>query len=105
MPTLAQPAATTEFRRPVPGASRRNASSFRVLDWRPHFDTLAGSAILVDIPSRALHSWSADAGTCKLYPTSVPQTDELTRKGRTEVIRKVEGAVPGAHPGHEGAQS
>ena len=27
----------------------------------------------------------------KLYPTSVPLTAELTRKGRTEIIRKAEG--------------
>jgi hypothetical protein len=28
---------------------RRNASSFRALDWQPYFDNLRNGAILVDI--------------------------------------------------------
>ncbi len=90
-PALAQQGGSTEFRAPVSDLTRRNASSFRTLDWRPYFDNLTNGAILCDIQSRALHFWSADASVYKLYPTSVPQTDELTRRGRTEVIRKVEG--------------
>ena len=90
-PAIAQTAGSTEFRAPVSNITRRNSSSFRLLDWRPYFDTLANGAILVDITSRALHFWNDDASVYKLYPTSVPQTDDLTRKGRTEVIRKVEG--------------
>lgn len=70
---------------------RRNISSFRTLDWRPYFDSLNNGAILVDIDSRALHYWSPDQQTYKLYPTSVPLTEDLTRKGRTSVIQKVEG--------------
>lgn len=85
-PALSQ--ASTEFRDPF---ARRNASSFRTLEWRPYFDTLANGAILVDISSRALHFWNEDESIYKLYPTSVPATDDLTRRGRTEVIRKVEG--------------
>jgi len=46
---------------------------------------------LVDVDSRALHFWSEDAETYKLYPSSVPLTDELTRRGRTSVVRKVVG--------------
>ena len=38
----------------------RNISSFRMLDWRPYFDTLKNGAILSDIDSRALHFWSED---------------------------------------------
>lgn len=38
----------------------RNISSFRMLDWRPYFDTLKNGAILSDIDSRALHYWSED---------------------------------------------
>ncbi|MBJ3761574.1 L,D-transpeptidase [Maribius pontilimi] len=90
-PALAQTENSTEFRAPVNNITRRNASSFRMLDWRPYFDSLTNGAILVDITSRALHYWNEDESIYKLYPTSVPQTDDLTRKGRTEVIRKVEG--------------
>lgn len=88
-PALSQSSA--ESREPISQFARRNASSFRTLEWRPYFNTLANGAILVDISSRALHFWSEDESIYKLYPTSVPATDDLTRKGRTEVIRKVEG--------------
>ncbi len=70
---------------------RRNISSFRELDWPPYFDNLKNGAILVDTVSRALHFWSEDQTVYRLYPTSVPVSDDLTRRGRTEVIRKVEG--------------
>ncbi|MDF1854980.1 L,D-transpeptidase [Pseudooceanicola sp.] len=70
---------------------RRNISSFRSLDWRPYFSSTAGGAVLVDTTSRALHFWSADQSIYKLYPTSVPLTEELTRRGRTSIVRKVVG--------------
>jgi L,D-transpeptidase ErfK/SrfK len=82
---------TVEFENDVSSAVRRNISSFRTLDWRPYFANLKNGAVLVDISSRALHYWSADGVTYKLYPSSVPLTPELTRKGRTKVVRKVEG--------------
>ena len=69
----------------------RNISSFRMLDWRPYFDTLKNGAILSDIDSRALHYWSEDESVYKLYPTYVPMTADLTRKGRTKVVSKVVG--------------
>lgn len=70
---------------------RHNISSFRSLDWRPYFTDTTNGVVLVDTVSRALHFWSEDQTIYKLYPTSVPLTPELTRKGRTEIIRKVEG--------------
>ena len=71
--------------------TKRNISSFRVLDWRPYFKNLKNGAILSDISSRALHFWSEDGKVYRLYPTSVPISDDLTRKGRTRVVKKVEG--------------
>ena len=82
---------STEFEQAVTPVTRRNISSFRSLDWEPYFDNLRNGAILVDITSRAAHYWSADGQTYKLYPTSVPMSDDLTRRGRTKVVRKVEG--------------
>lgn len=70
---------------------RRNISSFRSIEWQPYFSTLKNGAILVDTTSRALHYWSEDQSVYKLYPSSVPLTEEMTRRGRTSVIRKVEG--------------
>lgn len=95
-PALAQEASvpstgTVEIERDISQAVRRNISSFRTLDWRPYFENLNNGAILVDVSSRALHYWSADGATYKLYPSSVPLTPDLTKKGRTKVVRKVEG--------------
>ncbi len=90
-PAIAQDTAgpdTIEFRDTVSQSVRRNASSFRSLDWEPYFDSLRGGAILVDISSRALHYWSSDESVYKLYPTSVPMTEDLTRRGRTKVTLK-----------------
>jgi len=82
---------STEVERDLSEIVRRNISSFRSLDWRPYFSNTRGGAILVDTTSRALHYWSEDQTIYKLYPTSVPMTEELTRRGRTSVVRKVVG--------------
>lgn len=86
-----QTAGTTEIESDISQGVQRNISSFRSLDWQPYFSGLKNGAILVDIQSRALHYWSEDETIYKLFPTSVPLTEDLTRKGRTEVVRKVEG--------------
>lgn len=93
-PALAQTSTdqgSTEVERDLSEVVRHNISSFRALDWHPYFSNLHNGAILVDTTSRALHFWSEDASIYKLYPTSVPMTEEMTRRGRTSVIRKVEG--------------
>ena len=91
-PALAQTiAGTTEFETPIEQGARRNISSFRALDWRPYFTDTRNGAILVDITSRALHFWSENRAIYRLYPTSVPMSEDLTRRGRTEITRKVEG--------------
>ena len=69
-------------------AVRRNISSFRRQDWRDHFDDLGVAAIVADTTSKALHFWSGDGSDYRIYPTSVPMTDELTKRGYTEVVRK-----------------
>jgi L,D-transpeptidase ErfK/SrfK len=75
------------------GNIRNNISSFHMVDWRNHFDNTRNGAILADLTSRALHYWSEDQSVYKLYPSSVPLNEELTRRGRTEVIQKVENPV------------
>ncbi|MCT4555051.1 MAG: L,D-transpeptidase [Pelagimonas sp.] len=91
-PALAQDVneGTTEIERDITNVVRRNVSSFRTLDWQPYFDSLSKGAILVDISSRALHFWE-ETGNYHLFPSSVPLTEDLTRRGRTKVTRKVEG--------------
>lgn len=82
---------STEIEADLTNEVRRNISSFRTLDWRPYFNDTRNGVILVDITSRALHYWSEDQSIYRLYPTSVPMSDDLTRLGRTEVTRLVEG--------------
>lgn len=86
---VAQMADSTELEGAISSNVRRNISSFRALDWRPYFANLDRGAILCDIQSRALHFWSADQSTYRLYPTSVPLTDDLTRLGETSVTDKI----------------
>ena len=82
---------STEMEAPNTGSVRNNISSFRMLDWRPYFSDTKKGAILGDTTSRALHFWSEDQSIYKLYPTSVPLTEDLTRLGRTEIVQKVVG--------------
>jgi lipoprotein-anchoring transpeptidase ErfK/SrfK len=70
---------------------RRNISAFRAEQWQDHFDSLKNGAILADTNSRMVQFWSEDQSVYKLYPSSVPLTDQLTRRGYTSVIRKVKG--------------
>jgi len=91
-PALAQNTGdSTEIEQEITGSVRRNISSFRSLDWRPYFDSTRNGAVLVDTTSRALHFWSSDQTTYKLYPTSVPLTEDLTKRGRTKIVQKVTG--------------
>ncbi len=79
---------TVQVEREPSASTPRNVSAFRSVEWRDHFRSLSKGAILVDIDSRALHMWRED-GAHHLYPSSVPQTEEMTRRGRTTVVRKV----------------
>ena len=67
---------------------RRNTSSFETHAWQDHFDSLGKGAIICDTVSRALHYWNADGSYYRVYPTSVPMTEDLTRRGYTKVVRK-----------------
>ena len=76
----------------VAGAeARHNISSFKAEKWQDHFDNLRKGAILADTVSRYVQYWSEDESVYKIYPSSVPLTDELTRRGYTTIIRKVKG--------------
>jgi L,D-transpeptidase ErfK/SrfK len=87
LPAFAQEG-STEADAPA-GPIRNNISSFRMLKWQDYFADTRNGVILADISSRALHFWSEDQSVYLLFPTSVPLTDELTRRGTTEVIEKV----------------
>lgn len=90
-PAIAQFENTTQGERDLTDVVKRNISSFRSLRWEPYFNNTRNGVILVDISSRCLHYWSEDQSVYRLFPTSVPLTEDLTRRGRTSIIRKVEG--------------
>ena len=69
------------------GTVKRNISSFRAIEWRDHFDALGNGIIISDTTSRVLQHWTAD-GEMRLYPTSVPVSEDLTKLGYTRVVEK-----------------
>jgi L,D-transpeptidase ErfK/SrfK len=89
-PALAQQANSTEMEPALSASTRHNVSAFRTLNWQDHFETTTGGLIICDIASRALHFWSEDQSIYRLYPTSVPATDDLTRLGYCQVVEKKE---------------
>lgn len=80
------PADEPPIRTQIP--TRRNISAFSPQNWQDHFDELDQGCLLADISSRAVHYWGADGQTYRLYPSSVPMTEELTKRGYTRVVRK-----------------
>jgi lipoprotein-anchoring transpeptidase ErfK/SrfK len=72
-------------------SARRNISSFATHRWQDYFKNLKNGVILADTQSRVLMFWSEDEKTTRVYPTSVPLTEELTKRGRTRIVRKVIG--------------
>ena len=70
-----------------PGPVRNNISAFRTHEWQDHFDALGVGIIISDTTAKVLQHWTSD-GQMYLYPTSVPLSDELTRRGYTEVVEK-----------------
>ncbi|MDA5095875.1 L,D-transpeptidase [Aliiroseovarius sp. KMU-50] len=68
---------------------QRNISSFALHEWQDHFKSLGKGILLSDTNRKVLQHWTED-GEMRVYPTSVPLSDELTRRGYTEVIEKRE---------------
>ena len=73
------------------GKPKHNIFSFRVQTWQDHFKDLNKGAILVDTKTRSLHYWGINGKEYKVFPTSVPLNEELTRLGYTKVTKKVIG--------------
>lgn len=72
---------------PEPQGLKRRVSGSMNRDWREHFPTLKNDAILCDLNDRVLHYWGED-GFYRIYPTSVPFNEDMTRRGRTEIVHK-----------------
>ncbi|WP_111430464.1 L,D-transpeptidase [Rhodobacteraceae bacterium DSL-40] len=70
-----------------PGRIKRRISGLQSRAWQDYFTTLKNDAILCDMNDRVLHYWGED-GFYRIYPTSVPLTDEMSRRGRTQIVMK-----------------
>lgn len=68
---------------------QRNQSSFRARHWRDFYPSIGKGVLLADVTSRAVHYWSGDESVHFVFPCVIPMTDELTRRGQTEIVRKV----------------
>ncbi len=90
VPTELTPESNPFFEPPA-RVVERNISSFQTHDWRPYFSTLKNGAILVNTESRSLHFWPETGDNYFIFPTSVPMSEDLTRRGRTSIVRKVDG--------------
>lgn len=66
----------------------RNASSFQYQRWQDHFETLGVATIVADTTSRALHYWDAKGVNYRVFATSVPRREDLTKRGYTKIVRK-----------------
>jgi L,D-transpeptidase ErfK/SrfK len=71
----------------TPAPVDRNIAAFRVHEWQDHFDSIGVGVILADTKSMFIQHWTPD-GDMRIYPSSVPLSDDLTRTGYTEVIDK-----------------
>ena len=71
----------------APATIERRVSGLRMLDWREHFETVENDAILCNLNDRVLHYWGSD-GFYRVYPTSVALSEEMSRRGRTEIVLK-----------------
>ncbi len=87
-PSLLRAAPEEDVDLPVTGIVRHNVSSFSAQHWQDHFVELGVASIVADTTSRALHYWNADGSDYRIYPTSVPMSEELTRRGYTKIVRK-----------------
>ncbi|OUS06253.1 hypothetical protein A9Q96_09715 [Rhodobacterales bacterium 52_120_T64] len=63
-------------------------TNYSIRSWEGYFTNLRNGAILVDITGRTLHYWPEGGAYQNIYPVSVPLTEDLTRLGRTSVVRK-----------------
>ena len=75
------------------GKPTHNIFSYRFQKWEDHFKNLRHGAILADIQCRCLHFWHKNGEIYKVFPTSVPLTEELTKRGSTQVTQKIVGPV------------
>ncbi len=85
---VASPIAAQTTELASPPVLQRRISGFKTHVWQDHFPNLRNGAILSDTVNRVVFYWSEDESVTRIYPSSVPLTDELTRRGRTEITLK-----------------
>ncbi|MFV0243746.1 MAG: L,D-transpeptidase [Qingshengfaniella sp.] len=88
---LAAPALAQDLTDTDTETARRNIAGFRAIRWQDHFDSPGKTTLIADTRTRTLHYWNAEGTGHRVFPSSVPLTEELTKRGYTEVVRKKTG--------------
>ncbi|RED18727.1 L,D-transpeptidase [Pontivivens insulae] len=57
-------------------------------DWKPYFDRIDQGGLHVSTTERKVTYWTPGGHFHRRMPTAIPRTEELTRRGRTEIVRK-----------------
>ncbi|QPH55503.1 L,D-transpeptidase [Pontivivens ytuae] len=57
-------------------------------DWKPFFPNISRGGIHVSTAAREVTWWSPGGQFARVMPTAVPRSEDLTRRGRTEIVRK-----------------
>ena len=65
----------------------RNLSDFSIHAWQDRFDMIGKRILWSATVLRVLQRWTL-GGEMRIYPISVPVTDDLTRRGYAEVVEK-----------------
>lgn len=59
-----------------------------VADWRGQFSDISRGGLHVSTDARELTWWAPGGGFSRVMPTAVPRSEELTRRGSSEIVRK-----------------
>ena len=65
-------------------------------DWSAHFTDISRGGLHVTTHGREVTWWAPGGGYSRVMPTAVPRSEDLTRRGRTEIVRKR--VAPSWHP-------
>lgn len=57
-------------------------------DWTGLFTDISRGGLLVSTDERTVTWWAPGGGFSRVMPTAIPRSEELTRRGSSEIVRK-----------------
>ena len=61
-----------------------------VADWRPHFSDISRGGLYFSTDARELTWWAPGGTISRTMASAIPRSEELTRRGSTEIVRKAQ---------------